>query len=66
MVCHRAAIIKGARIMVTVVRGNLAEGRSVAEIIESYPTLAAENTHAAIAYAAELAHECVIRLPLSA
>jgi uncharacterized protein (DUF433 family) len=65
-VCHGAVCIKGTRIMVTVVLDNLAEGHSVAEIIKSYPTLSAEDIHAAIAYAAELAHEGVIRLPLSA
>lgn len=37
--------------MVTVVLDNLAEGHSVAEIVQSYPTLTNDDIHAAIAYA---------------
>lgn len=50
-VCHGAVCIKGTRIMMTVVLDNLAEGHSVAEIVQSYPTLTADDVDAAIAYA---------------
>jgi uncharacterized protein (DUF433 family) len=49
--------------MVSVVLDNLATGLSGDEIISSYPSLTKESIHAAIAYAAELARERVVRLP---
>jgi uncharacterized protein (DUF433 family) len=61
-VCHGKACIKGTRIMVSVVLDNLAAGRLEAEILRSYPTLKPEDIQAALAYAAELAHERVIPL----
>jgi len=54
-VCHGQACIKGTRIMVSVVLDNLAAGLQVDEVLESYPSLTAEDVHAAVAYAAELA-----------
>lgn len=63
-VCHGAVCIKGTRIMVTVILDNLADGCSVDALLESYPTLTDRDVRAALAYAAELAHEGVIRLPL--
>ncbi|MEN6425411.1 MAG: DUF433 domain-containing protein [Phycisphaerales bacterium] len=56
-VCHGKACIKGTRIMVSVVSDNLADGRSVEQIVASYPALTPEVVRAAIAYAAELSHE---------
>jgi len=62
-VCHGRACIKGTRIPVSVVLDNLAAGVKEEEIIQSYPTLAAEDIHAAISYAAELAKERVVQFP---
>ncbi|MBU0985653.1 MAG: DUF433 domain-containing protein [Proteobacteria bacterium] len=62
-VCHGKACIKGTRIMVSVILDNLAAGLTLDEIIESYPTLDQESIQAAIAYAAELARERVVRMP---
>jgi uncharacterized protein (DUF433 family) len=56
------ACIKGTRIPVSVVLVNLAAGLSAAEIVASYPSLAADDVRAAIQYAAQLAHEHVIVL----
>ena len=56
-VCHGKACIRGTRIMVSVVLDNLAAGLSAAEILRSYPSLAAADILAAVAYAAELARE---------
>ena len=61
-ICHGKACIKGTRIMVSVILDNLAEGIPDEEIIESYPSLKLDDIHAAIAYAAELAHERVVPL----
>lgn len=65
-ICHGKACIKGTRVMVSVILDNLAEGRSVAEILRSYPTLTAEDVHAPMAYAAELARERVVPYPTDA
>jgi uncharacterized protein (DUF433 family) len=56
-VCHGKACIRGTRIMVSVILDNLAAGISKEEILKSYPALTIEDINAALAYAAELAHE---------
>jgi uncharacterized protein (DUF433 family) len=48
--------------MVSVILDNLAVGESIEGILQSYPTLRAEDIGAAIAYAAELARERVVPL----
>ena len=63
-ICHGKACIRGTRIMVSVVLDNVAVGLTTEEIIKAYPTLKHEDIQAAIAYAAELAHERIV--PLSA
>ena len=65
-VCHGQACIKGTRIMVSVVLDNLAGGVESHELLESYPTLTAEDISAALAYAAELARERTVHLPSGA
>jgi uncharacterized protein (DUF433 family) len=61
-VCHGKACIKGTRIMASVILDNLAAGLTQEEILKSYPSIAAEDIQAAIAYAAELARERVVYL----
>lgn len=56
-VCHGQACIAGTRILVTVVLDNLACGRTPEEIVADYASIALQDVRAAIAYAAELAHE---------
>ncbi len=63
-ICHGRACIKGTRVMVSVVLDNLAAGLSINEIVKSYPSLTPEAIQATIAYAAELARERVILLPV--
>jgi uncharacterized protein (DUF433 family) len=41
----------------TVILDNFAEGSTREEILQSYPSLRPEHLDAALAYAAELAHE---------
>jgi uncharacterized protein (DUF433 family) len=50
-VCHGKACIRGTRVMVSVVRDNLAAGLSVADIVKEYTSLKPEDVQAAIAYA---------------
>ena len=59
-VCHGRVCIKGTRIMVSVVLDNLAAGRSIEEVLSSYPSLTREDVQAAIRYAAELAREQIL------
>lgn len=47
----------GTRIPVTVVLDSIAEGSTRKEILASYPSLRPEHLDAALAYAAELAHQ---------
>lgn len=61
-VCHGKACIKGTRVMVSVVVDNVAAGRSVDDIVRSYPSLTREGIEAAIRYAAELTRERVVPL----
>ena len=62
-ICHGKACIRGTRIMVSVILGNLASALTQEEILKSYPSLSRPDIDAAVAYAAELARESVIGLP---
>ncbi len=65
-ICHGQACIKGTRIPVSVVLDNIATGITVKEIIQSYPSLTEEATQATLIYAAELAREQFISMPIEA
>ncbi|MGA2715551.1 MAG: DUF433 domain-containing protein [Bryobacteraceae bacterium] len=56
-ICGGDLCARGTRVPVTVILDNLAEGSSRDEIPRSYPSLRPEHIEAALAYAAELAHE---------
>jgi uncharacterized protein (DUF433 family) len=56
-ICHGQLCAKGTRVLLTNILDSMAEGASPEEILGSYPSLAPEHIDAAIAYAAELAHE---------
>jgi len=61
-VCHGKPCVRGTRIFISVILDNLAAGISADEIVASYPGLAREDIQAALAYAAELAHERTVFL----
>jgi len=65
-ICHGKACIRGTRVMISVILDNLADGLSKEEILEDYPTLAAEDIGAAINYAAELTRERIVPIPIEA
>lgn len=65
-VCHGKACIRGTRIMASIVLDNLAAGVSEEEIFRSYPSLTPEDIDATLGYAAELARERTVSLPLEA
>jgi uncharacterized protein (DUF433 family) len=56
-VCGGEICATGTRIPVTVILDSLAEGDCKEDILASYPSLKLEHINAALAYAAELAHE---------
>ena len=56
-VCHGQAVVRGTRIMVSIILDALADGMTEAEIIAEYPTLTREGVRAAAAYGAELARD---------
>jgi uncharacterized protein (DUF433 family) len=56
-ICGGQVCATGTRIPVTVILDNFAEGATKEEILASYPSLRMEHINAALAYAAELAHE---------
>ena len=63
-VCHGKACIRGTRVLVSVILDNIAAGVDRPEILSSYPSLKPEDIDAALAYAAELAREGAMDLPL--
>jgi len=56
-ICAGQLCAKGTRVLLTNILDSLAEGATQPEILRSYPTLLPEHIQAALAYAAELAHE---------
>jgi len=65
-VCHGTPCFKGARVMVSVVQDSLAAGSTAEEIATNYPLLPDSAVASAIAYAAELARECIVNIRGSA
>lgn len=63
-ICHGRACIRGTRVMVSVVLDNIAAGLPHHEILNSYPALTEVDIEAALAYAAALAREGTVDLPL--
>jgi uncharacterized protein (DUF433 family) len=63
-VCHGKACIRGTRVTVSVLLDNVAAGTPTAKILDSYPSVTEADLHAALAYAAELAREGSVDLPL--
>ncbi|MGB2623169.1 MAG: DUF433 domain-containing protein [Candidatus Acidiferrum sp.] len=63
-ICHGRACVRGTRVMVSAVIDNVAAGVAREEILRSYPGLVEADIDAALAYAAELAREGTVDLPL--
>ena len=58
-VCGGRPCVRDTRIEIAVILDGLAEGLAEADLIDHYPQLTTEDIHAALAYAADLAHESV-------
>ena len=63
-VCHGRACVRGTRVLVSAIVDNVAAGVPQEEILQSYPAITKLDIEAALAYAAELAREGTVELPL--
>lgn len=59
-ICHGQACIKGTRVPVHQILHMLANGDTVEELLQDYPSLKREDIFACIEYAAELTEEQII------
>lgn len=57
VICHGKPTFKGTRVMVWQVLEMLAEGESVADIIEAFPALKPKHITSALSYASSLTRE---------
>jgi uncharacterized protein (DUF433 family) len=65
-VCHGQPCIKGTRIMVWLIVSFLANGDTIDDVLEAYPSLTQEDVLAALTYAAEMVREKIVPLPVVA
>ncbi len=61
-ICGGEPVVRGTRVTIRTILASLAEGAYVDEILEDFPSLAEEDVHAVIAFAAVSAAE---DLPIS-
>ena len=59
-ICFGKPCIRGHRIWVSLVLDMLADGLSIADILDQYPQLVEDDIRACIAYAAEMTRERVV------
>ena len=59
-VCFGKPCIKGTRIWVSLILDFMASGETESQILAAYPQLQPEDIRAALAYAAEVAHERIV------
>ena len=63
-ICFGKPCIKGHRIWVSLILDFLATGMTIAEILEDYPQLEAQDILACIAYGAEMSRERFVDIPV--
>ena len=56
-ICGGETVVKGTRVTLRTILASLAEGATVEEILEDFPTLSEKDVRAAIAFAAASAGE---------
>ena len=57
--CGGRPCVRDTRIEIAVILDGMAEGLAEADLIDHFPQLTIDDIHAALAYAADLAHESV-------
>jgi uncharacterized protein (DUF433 family) len=60
-ICGGEPIVRGTRVTLRVIIASLAEGSSPEEIVAAFPSLCAEDVHAAIAFATASSDEASLR-----
>ncbi|MBI2419195.1 MAG: DUF433 domain-containing protein [Ignavibacteriales bacterium] len=55
-ICHGKPVIKGTRILVSIILSALAAGETVDEVISEYPSLTNDDIRAARAFGSELSN----------
>lgn len=56
-ICGGESVIKGTRVTIRTILASLAEGASIQEILEDFPTLTEKDLRAVIAFAAASAED---------
>ena len=59
-ICGGQICIKGTRIMISVILDNIAEGNSIKEILDDYPTLTENDIYAVVKYASLVVKDEII------
>ena len=49
-ICHGKPVIKGTRVLVSVILGSLASGDTIEEVLEDYPIISREDVSAALSF----------------
>ncbi|MEO8085114.1 MAG: DUF433 domain-containing protein [Ardenticatenales bacterium] len=65
-ICFGKPTIRGHRIWVSLILDYLAGGATMAELLESYPSLEEADVLACIAYGAEMSRERYFEIPVTA
>ncbi len=63
-ICSGKPCIRGHRIWVSLILDLLASGETIDEILEEYPSIEREDVLACLAYAAEMARDVFVEIPL--
>ena len=56
-ICGGEPVIKGTRVSIRTILASLADGDTIEEIVEAFPTISADDVRAVIAFAAASAEE---------
>ena len=63
-ICFGKPCIRGTRIWVSLILDFMANGMSIEEILEEYPSLTREDIRAALAYGAEMSRERYVEVSI--
>ena len=55
-VCHGKPVIKGTRVLVSIILGALAGGDTIDQILEDYPNITREDIFAALQFGSDLSN----------
>jgi uncharacterized protein (DUF433 family) len=54
MFCHGKPVVRGTRVLVSMILGALSAGDSIESVLEDYPNITAEDVAAALEFASQL------------